>query len=281
MNERMIFLDGKMVKGGAALIDALAPGTIQRKGVFETMRLGGGKIFAWEDHLRRLSRGLKALGIPQPFSKARWENYLEETLRSNRLNNARIRLAVWQEGQCLRTAIVGQTFNYSEDDYKKGFKAVISNIRRKKNPFSHIKSLDYVCFRRAFQEAQVRGYDEAILLNNRHELVEGSRSNIFLIKRGVLHTPAVRCGCLNGITRQAVLRCARQAGIPCRAGGMAARRLDQADEAFLTNALIGVMPLTRVGTRTIGQGKMGPLTQQLMEAYRVEISRRASFSPHC
>jgi branched-subunit amino acid aminotransferase/4-amino-4-deoxychorismate lyase len=275
MDSSVIFLDGQTVQAGADIAGSLAPGVIQGKGVFETIRVEGGGVFAWDEHMLRLARGLKALGIRPPLSRGGWEHYLGLVLRAGRFKDARARLSVWKDRGKVRTAIVCQRLTqYSDADYQKGFKAVVSSIRRNKTRFSHIKSLDYGCFRLAFQEARAEGYDEAILLNNRRQIVEGSRSNIFLIRQGVVRTPAARCGCLKGITRQTVLRCARRMGIPCGAVEIDVRQLGQADEAFLTNSLVGVMPLTRVGNRHINRGIPGPLTRKLKTAYQSDAAGR-------
>ncbi len=269
---RSLFLDGRMVRADQALMDALEPGVVAGKGVFETMRASAGEVLNLDEHLTRLLKGLKTLKMRAPYSRKQFKQYLSRVIRANKLKKARIRLAVWKEGRLLRTAIVGQAFTgYSEEKYKKGFTACLSKVCRPKTRFSYIKSMDYGIFRQAFIEAQANKCDEAILLNNRGRLVEGSRTNIFFVKRGVLCTPATRCGCLNGITRRNTFHLARQLGIPCKAVEVGLRALRGADEAFLTNALMDIMPLTRVGGKTIGQKGAGPITKKLMDAFNTNI----------
>ena len=172
----------------------------------------------------------------------------------------------------MRIAIVGEeSKGYSPGRYSKGFKVIVSKTRRPKTRFSHIKSMDYGCFRKAFIEAKEKGCDEAILLNNRNELVEGSRTNIFFVKKGILYTPATHCGCLNGITRRIVLRLARQMDIPCKSVIADVSVLRQADEAFVTNAVMGVMPLTVVEGQAIGRKGAGPVTKKLLNAYYTNV----------
>ena len=265
---KVIFLDGKMIKASTALVDSLVPGVVKAKGVFETMRVHDGKIGDLKKHLDRLLKGLKLLNIQAPYSKKRLDQYLYKTIKANAFRQARIRIAIWKEERHLKIAIVCQPFlGYSNETYKKGFKAILSDVQRKKTRFSHIKSMDYACFKRAFMDAKTKGYDEAILANSRMEIVEGSRTNIFFAKKGVLYTPAVRCGCLNGITRQQVIGYAHKGKAACRAVTVNVRKLLQADEAFLTNSLMGVMPLTAVNDRPIGSGRVGPITQKLLYAY--------------
>ena len=269
---RSIFLDGHFVKARENLIDSLSPGIIHGKGAFETMRVYNGKIFVLEEHFKRLVRGLKRFRIRSPYSTKQWEKYLYQTIKTNSLKEARIRLAVWRENRRLRIAIVCQDINPSWDrKYTKGIKAGISDIKRKRSRFSNVKSIDYSCFRQAFEEAKKRGYDEAVLLNNCNEVVEGSRTNIFIVKKGILYTPAVQCGCLNGITRQIVIQLARQHGVSCRVTVLTIRDLHSADEVFVTNSLIGISPVTTLSGRLIGQGKAGPLTRKLMNAYKTIV----------
>lgn len=254
-----------MVKADSRLLDSLAPGAVKRQGAFETMRVRDGEIADLKKHLGRLAKGLKLLGIRAPYSQKQWEQYLYRTLKANALRQARVRLAIWRERRHLRTAIVCELFKgYPGEKYKKGFKAVIASARRKKTRFSHIKSLDYYLFRKAFLEAKNLNCDEAVLLNSRKEVVEGSRTNIFFAKKGVLYTPAVKCGALNGITRQQVICRARKEKITCRAVASGLRRLFDADEAFVTNSLMGVMPLTVINGRRIGSGRVGLITQRLL-----------------
>jgi len=271
MNARSIFLDGKIVKAGPGMIEGLAPGNVGGIGVFETMRADGDAIFALDRHLDRLFRGLKVLRIRSPYSREEWRRNLARILKDNALKSARVRLAVWKERARVRIAIVCQDSpRFINGQYIKGFKAAISGVRRPRSRYSHIKSMDYRIFRLAYQEARRQGYDEAILLNNRGEIVEGSRTNVFFVEKGVLCTPKISCGCLNGITRQIVLESARALGIPCRTDRANARQLATAQEAFLTNSLIGVMPLTGLNGRLIGRGKAGDLTRRIMDAYNTK-----------
>lgn len=272
MKTRSIFLDGQMVKARSELINSLAPGIVRGEGVFETMRVYNGIIFVLQKHFDRLFRGLRLLEIRSPYTKKQWERHLYQTININSLKEARIRLSVWQENGKLRIAIVCQDVKSDRlCKRQSGLKAMISSVRRNKTRYSNIKSMDYLCFRKAFKEAEGGGFDEAILLNNRGEIVEGSRTNIFYIKKEILCTPAVRCGCLNGITRQIVFQCARQLKIPCKATAVSPQELIRSDEAFVTNSLIGVVPLIVVGGRLIGQGKPGLVTKKIMNAYGANV----------
>ena len=135
--------------------------------------------------------------------------------------------------------------------------------------------MDYGLFREELLKARNSGYDEVVFLNKHGQLVEGATTNLFFVKNNILFTPAVACGCLNGITRQIIKQCASQAGIRCRPIRAGVSRLAQADEAFLTNSVIGVMPLTQLNGYWIGGGQTGPITFRLLQAYQEFLIKSA------
>jgi branched-subunit amino acid aminotransferase/4-amino-4-deoxychorismate lyase len=124
----------------------------------------------------------------------------------------------------------------------------------------------------ARQEARAAGVDEALCLNEKGFLAEASMSNIFLVTDGILKTPVKESGILPGITRETVLELASQLGINSVEHNIRLDELFQAQEAFLTNSLIEVMPLTEVGGRPVGSGKPGLITRKLMAAYREVVN---------
>jgi len=274
-NINMLFLDGQIVKANRMLLEMLTPGISERKGVFETMKVCGERILFLQEHFVRMQRGLHLYDIKQPYSLKKIEKYLYQIIQKNSLKNARIRLSIWRQGskRC-HMAIAAQSVpTISKIQYQKGIAAIVSSIPRLKTRFSHIKSLDYQIFRKALIEAKAKGYEEAILLNTQGEIVEGATSNIFFIHKCVLYTPAVRCGCLNGITRYFVLQCAKKLKIPFRVVCVNKKQLFDAEEVFLTNSLFGIMPLTRVDNQKIGSQRMGKITEKLLNGYqKLQIS---------
>ena len=151
-----------------------------------------------------------------------------------------MRAAVWQDKKGAHCSIVVMPFQ----DIKKGFKLIVSP---KRWPFSSrpsfLKSIDYKFFHKAFEQAKRRNADEAVILNRKCEVVEGSRSNIFLVKEGKVMTPPLPSGCLNGITRQKVLSLIKRSGLVCQSKNIRITDLKEADEIFLTNSLIGIKPV--------------------------------------
>lgn len=276
---RSIFLDGQIIPTKEPLVASLSPWVLSGRGVFETMRSYHGKIFLVDEHLKRLFCGLEDLRIKVPYGGDEIKRYLSVVLESNKLKDARLRLTVWRGKTNVRISIIAWPYKAQEKEkYQKGFTAIISHIRQDtitKRP--NIKSIDYLFFLKAYRLAKVKGKDEAVLVNSQGFLVEGSRSNIFLVKDQGLYTPSLASGCLNGITRKTVLHIARGLKIKCREILVSPKDLFEAQEAFFTNSLIELMPLTAVNNKKIGRGTMGPITGRLLKAYRREVKAGATY----
>ena len=268
------FLDGRLMLVEQKWIDRFSPGRLKggahSRGVFETMRAYEEKILLLEDHLQRLFRGLKVLKIQPLYRVEELAGLLRAVLKKNQLKNARVRLMVWKTKSQTHVSIAAIAYKpFSASCYKKGFKATISKIRCPENsPTANIKSIRYEKFLQAYQAARAKGFDEAILFNRRGELMEASRSNIFFVKDKVLFTPSLSCGCLNGITRQQIIKIAHQKGIKLRQGRFSSDDLYEADEVFLTNSLMELMSLTVLGNKKIGNGGVGKIIQHLQRSYK-------------
>ncbi len=263
MRRLTIWLDGKFVEAKPSLVESLTPGILKAKGVFETMRVDDGQIVFLKEHLRRMSRGLKVLDLKSSVSFFTIRRNISRLLKVNGLKDVRVRLMVWQKAGRLHFAVICQPLQpLTARQYTKGFKAMLANGHRRRTAVP-IKSLDYGIFRKSLQRARAAGFDEALLFNSKGELVEGSRTNIFLVKDNVLLTPPIKSGCLPGVTRQIVLDRARQLKLHRAIRPLKPQDLLESDEAFVTNALIGIMPLTRLGSKQIGPGKPGPVTRRL------------------
>ena len=155
------------------------------------------------------------------------------------------------------------------EKYESGFKAALSPLRRdSQSPLSRLKSTCYVENILARMAARAAGCDEAILLNERGYLAEGSTTNIFLASNGDLITPSLESGVLPGITREAVLEIARASNIKTLERQVELKELIEAEEAFVTNSILELMPLTWFEDKPIGTGKPGQLTKELLTAYR-------------
>ena len=277
MNE-IVYLNGKLIPRSQTRISALDYGFLYGYGLFETMRAYGGRVFRLDSHLNRLAQSARVLGIS--IEVLELKSAVMDTIQANKLSEARIRITVSiGEGEmtpdlstCNRPTVLILAENYQPYPgrvYRKGFRAVVSVIRRNsQSPLSLLKSTSYLESILARQEARAAGVDEALCLNEKGFLAEGSMSNIFLVADGILKTPGCESGVLPGITRQTVLELAPKLGIDTLECDIRLDELFQAREAFFTSSLIEVMPLTEIGGKLIGSGRPGSVTKRFMAAYR-------------
>ena len=273
----IVYLNGSFLPRSQARISVLDYGFLYGHGLFETMRAYGGHVFRLDRHLNRLSHSTEKLGFTIVGHDLR--SAVTGTIQANNLSDARIRITVsiGEGGMVPNPAgcdeptvlVMAEQYQpYPPAIYHKGFRAVISPIRRNsQSPLSGLKSTSYLENLLAKQPARAAGADEAILLNEKGFLTEASMSNIFLVADGLLKTPAKDSGILPGITREAILELAPQIGIDTLEQNIEPGELFQADEAFLTNSIMEIMPLTEIDGKAIGSGRPGPLTRRLMVAY--------------
>jgi len=299
----IVYLNGELVPRSRAKLSPFDHGFLYGYGLFETMRAYNGHIFRLDRHLARLRRSTEMLGLAhdvitisrssehsQGEAKQSLETACVETLKANKLNDARVRLTVSagegdmspDPGTCSSPTVLVTAKNLSPlppERYEQGFKAVLSSMRRNsQSPLSQLKSTCYLNSILARMEAKAAGCDEAIMLDERGYLAEGSTSNIFLVKKSlslkgrgqvrVLITPSLESGILPGITREAVLEIAQALDIKAVEREVELKELAEAEEAFITNSVLEIMPLTWFAGEPIGMGIAGQLTRKLMAAYR-------------
>ena len=274
----IVYLNGSLVPRSKASISALDYGFLYGYGLFETMRAYGGQVFRLDRHLKRLLHSAEILKLPTGTIDLKKE--IMDTIQANELSDARIRVAISMgEGEmvpdsstCNKPTVLvlaGGYQPYPEQVYQKGFRVVVSSIRRNSgSPLSRLKSANYLESILARQEARAAGANEALCLNDRGFLAEASMSNIFLVTNGILRTPRQESGILPGITRETILELAPPLGINTLEDNISLDEFSQAQEAFLTNSLMEVMPLTEIDEKPVGSGRPGNVTQTLMTAYR-------------
>ncbi|MFA5059444.1 MAG: aminotransferase class IV [Candidatus Omnitrophota bacterium] len=270
MKKPLIFINGKMVLASPADLRALTPGAINKYGVFETMRACQGRIFFFKEHWDRFCFGLRKLKIKISYSPNEINTISKVVLNANHLDEARLRWEIWREKKIVRFAIVALPYaELSKQKFRRGLKSVIVPVRiDRAQGQSRVKSLFYTAYFKAYKLAKEKKCDEAILLNRQGFLAEGSRSNIFVIRKNILLTPALSCGCLKGITRQCILKIAKEKRIICREKNLTEESLFNAQEAFLTNSLWGIIPITFVNGKMIAKGKPGEITSLLSKRYK-------------
>lgn len=254
-------------------------------GVFETMRLRGGRVFRLPAHRARLARGLAALAIPEPAMLDRWIAAAVSTSNSSMGGDAAMRVTVTRgvgapglaPPRDVRPTVVvtvGVPPRVDPEVYQRGLGSVVAQGRRNERAqTAGLKTTAYAEGVMALLEARRAGEDEAIFLDTQGRCSEATASNLFIWAEGHLLTPSVACGALPGITRAAVLELADALGWASAERPFAIDALYAADEAFLTSSLRGVVPLVRIEGRPIGRGGPGERTQRLMSAYEALVDR--------
>ena len=270
-----VFLDGKWLTLDKARAPIDESGFLYAQGVFETMRADNEKIFRLDAHLERLINSSKLVKISLGYSKAQLKDIIERTVSLNNYSCLCLRLTIWQGLNKAHISVITRKYRpYPQKKYISGFKAIFSSITQNETNFlANIKASARLHFLLAEQEAKNKGMDEAILLNTKGDIAEGARSNIFLVKGGALHTPDKESGPLLGITRGAVLDIAKGLKIKTYERKIRPSELFSADEAFLTNSLIGFMPLSVVEKKKIGSGKIGRLTAAFQKKYQENLKK--------
>ncbi len=291
--EEIVYLNGALIPRSQAKISAFDHGFLYGYGLFETMRAYNGKIFLLDRHVKRLGQSADWLGMGRALADVDLEQAFMDTLKANNLKEARLRLTVTRgeagpfpggEQDAAATVLVAATAYTSLPDaaYEKGYKALISSFRRdSQSLLSGLKSTSYLLSVLARKGAESAGMDEALLLNERDVIAEGSISNVFFIRQGELVTPPVASGILPGITREVVLELAAGSKIRAVEADIRVSDISRFDEAFLTNSVLEIMPLVAIRDRdgktvNIGSGRPGEVTRRLLLAYREMAARETA-----
>ena len=276
--EEIVYLNGAMVPRSEAKVPALDYGFLYGYGLFETMRAYDGTVFRLESHVARLIKSADRLGIA--VDTAILKKAVTNTLETNGLRDARVRLTVSiGEGSLVpdlyscsepSVLVVAAKYTpYADEVYQRGFRVIVSSIRRNsQSPVPAMKTANYVEGLLARQEAKAAGVDDALFFNDKGQLAEASTSNIFLVSKDILKTPPLQSGILPGITRGVILELALQMGVKALEDDTRLEEMLDADEAFLTNSILEIMPVTNLNGKAIGEGRPGFITRRLVTAYK-------------
>lgn len=245
------------------------------QGLFETMRCYNGRIFALKEHLMRLGRGCAIVGIKPPAGSVLKEA-INAAIKKNPLKDARMRLDVSGTKNRTRVGISIKRLSKSKlKKIKRGFSVLFSPDERIEPGFlTRVKCIRRTAYDSLFKKSKKSGYDEAIFCNNRNEVAEGTRTNVFMVKGTRVITPALSSGCLPGITRKIVIRLLKKMKIPSQQRRIMPHELFEADEIFLTNSVIEVVAVTRLNKKPVAEGKAGPWTKKIMAVYKKEVEKQ-------
>jgi branched-chain amino acid aminotransferase len=280
-----IWMDGELVDWAEARFHVLSHALHYGSGVFEGIRcydtVRGPAVWHLDEHLRRLFRSAKLYHLEIPYSLEALAEAVKDTIRANGLRSCYIRplafrgygemgvnplqapvnvvIAVWPWGTYL-----------GEEALERGVRVKISSWKRNDQnslPASAKATGQYINSVLAKVESLKAGYDEAIMLNQQGYVTDGSGENVFIVRGGVLVTPPISAGCLDGITRASVMRMARDLGYEVREENLVRTDLYNADEAFFTGTAAEVTPIREVDDRVIGEGHRGPVTKEIQSTF--------------
>jgi branched-chain amino acid aminotransferase len=279
---RQVYLNGQFVTREAATLSIYDHGFLYGDGAFEGIRVYNRRVFRLHEHMTRLFKSAKALAIDLGMPQSEFHDAVLETARCNDVESGYIRVSVSRgvglgldpkhlSGPATIVVSTEQLSLYPQDDYDNGLEVITASTRVPPSVCidPQIKSLGkYINSINAKMEANRVGAGEALMLNMEGLVAEASGDNLFVIANGRMRTPATYHGALPGITRGTIIECAAELGIPCDETTVTLYDCYTADEAFLTGTAAEVIAMAKLDGRAIGDGKPGPITARLTEAFR-------------
>ncbi|GMR02874.1 MAG: branched-chain amino acid transaminase [Acidimicrobiia bacterium] len=292
-----IWMDGALVPWDEAKIHVLSHGLHYGTGAFEGIRAyetdTGTAVFRLTDHIDRLRRSAKAFGIPFEYSVEELVEVCKELLRVNGLRSGYIRpitffgtgsMGLNPAGARVRMVIAAWEWGayLGEEGLENGIRVAVSSWRRiGQNSFMpDAKGTGgYINSVMAKTAAIKAGYDEALLLNDDGLIAEGSGENLFMVRRGAVHTPPTSAGALDGFTRRSVYQLLEEDGYTMRESAITRTDLYYADEVFFTGTAAEVTPVREVDDRPVGDGKPGPVTRRAQELFMGTVHGKLDLHP--
>ena len=274
-----VWINGQLFDKLDAKVSVYDHGLLYGDGVFEGIRIYSGKVFKHAEHINRLYESAKAIALTIPLTPSEMTKAVEDTVAANKKVDGYIRLIVTRGAGNLGLdprkcepvviVIVDDISLYPAELYENGLEVITSSyIRNHPNATNpRIKSLNYLNNILAKIEAIRAGCLEAIMLNHKGEVAECTGDNLFVVKNGTLKTPPPDAGILEGITRNVVIELAKKLGVPFQEASLTRHDVYVADEVFLTGSAAEVIAVTKVDDRVVGEGKQGPVTKRLREAF--------------
>ena len=286
-----VYWNGRILPEEEACLSVNDRAVLFCDGAYETMRSYSGRFFRFPEHLRRLRHTLAGMSLDLPYSDEEITRGAMELIQANEVPDARLRLTVTggrHEGQVrLRRPNPANLILTADplipppdEAYRDGVKVIIAPWPvHSESPLSRIKTVTRLRHLMAKEEALEQGAWEALFLDERGGFLEGTATNVFFVIDDVVRTPSLDGPLLAGVTRDATLEAAREAGLEVREDWIGVEEAGRATEAFLTSTTIELLPIHHVGERRIGTGRPGPVWKRLREGFRAMVSRETGAPP--
>ncbi|HXA79961.1 MAG TPA: aminotransferase class IV [Opitutaceae bacterium] len=261
--QRYVILNGRLLDAGEARISPLGDGFMFGLGLFETIKVLNGRPVFFSDHFERLRRSAGELSLPFTATADELRTRCEQCVSANGLGEGSLKIVVFQDMDGPGELIATREKSYLPEHYERGFALKTFPAGQREGKLFGLKTVNYLGNLQAKQAAVAAGCDEALFIDSAGQILEGSTSNVFVVKGGEVLTPPLDGRILPGIARSRVLQLLKN-GREC---AVPSQSLSDADEVFVTNALLGVMPVSAVDQQRYDLNH-NPVTKALMEAYR-------------
>jgi branched-chain amino acid aminotransferase len=276
----LIWIDGQWYDRDSAKVSVFDHGLLYGDGVFEGMRVYGGKVFRLEEHVDRLYDSAHAIWLTVPLPKDEMIRVTEEGVRRGRLDEGYLRHIVTRGAgdlgldprKCARPTVIiifDSITLWPPERYAQGLTVLTAGtpIPHRESLSPRVKSLNYLPHILAKIEGIQAQVDEVLMLDSAGYVAEASGMNLFIVRKGELRTPPAYAGILRGVTRDVILELAAAAGIPAREEPLNRYDVYTAEEAFFTGTAAEIAPIRTLDGRTIGAGPIGPVTRELITRF--------------
>lgn len=265
-----VLLDGRLLPAASATVSATSEGFLYGHGVFETVKILGGRPVFLPQHHARLTASAHALDLPCTLTLGTLRDQLHQVIAANALTDGSAKIVVFNHGdahpETTSQLITTKANPYPAETYARGFRLKTVFTGERTGVLTAYKTLNYLANIRAKRAALAAGFDEAIFITPARIVIEGATTNIFAVRDGLVFTPPLASGPLPGIARAEVLALLGHAG--AREMLLTTSDLQHADEIFVTNALLGIMPVSKIDERVLDLAR-SPVTQNLIASYRL------------
>ena len=282
-DSQKIWLDGQMLDESEAKISVFDHGLLYGDGIFEGIRCYNGRVFRLVEHVERLFLSARAILLDMPWTEQEVCDIVCDTIRANDLTDGYIRLVVTRGSGglglnpylCKRPSmfcIAASIQLYPEEYYEKGLELITCSTRRPSHATlsPQVKSLNYLNNIMAKVECIKAGVIEGLMLNDAGTVAECTGDTVFIVKKGVIVTPKITDGALDGITRGVIFDLCDRFDIELIEDTITRYDVYTADEVFLTGTAAEVIPVVKVDDRPIGNGEPGEIFRQMLAGFREE-----------